>query len=374
MINELQDHRILTLKSIAILSLLILHIALSFTWIPQLYGIWPIGTNTPSINLTGLASFLNLFGLLLFFILSGFSIRKKAFDQEHYLLEKVQQNTRRFIWYYVLLSLLFYLLLSASEWRFLTFFECTFLASFYHLWFLAALAFFQLLLVFARKILASRLQNIRIPLFIPLSIHALGLFFQGGVFLKTPTQLDSSTFLSIGVYFCWFFYGFTLCNGPFRLSKPFSALRILGVMTLLSLYFMAKTALLFSWTFGLFWQLLGSVLDPLAFLAALQVCFWLIEKYHQQRTTQSTHYLQTFLQRYQLPIYVFQIPLIFLLVSILEKMGAVFLTLDQLPQALPNWEESLSTWGLFYLLLLFFTLALLLLWRYHQQKTPHSKE
>jgi hypothetical protein len=55
-------------------------------------------------------------------------------------------------------------------------------------------------------------------------------------------------------------------------------------------------------------------------------------------------------------------------------MGAVFLTLDQLPQALPNWEESLSTWGLFYLLLLFFALALLLLWRYHQQKTPHSKE
>jgi hypothetical protein len=374
MMNDTLDRQNSFLRACAMLSLLYLHLALSFTWIPNLYGIWPIAVTEPSIILTGFASFLNLFGLLLFFIISGYSIRKKALTHERYLLQKVQQNSSRFLMYYLLLSLVFYLLLSVSKWRFLAFNECTFLASFYHLWFLAALAFFQLLLAFARQFYKSRIENLRIPLVIPLTIHAVGLFLQGGVFLKTPTQLDSSTLLSIGVYFFWFLYGFTLSQGPFRLSKPFSLARLFLGVALVGLYFLAKTALIFSWHFGFFWKLLSSVLDPLTFLAALQFCFWLFEKFAKRQHRRPAKQLQTFMQRYQLPIYVFQIPLIFVLISIFEQFGAPFFTTDQKLNTTPDWEESLYTWGLLHLLLFVFSAGLVLLWCYHQQKTPHSKE
>lgn len=372
--NDTLDRQNSFLRACAMLSLLYLHLALSFTWIPNLYGIWPIAVTEPSINLTGFASLLNLFGLLLFFILSGYSIRINALANERYLFQKVQQNSYRFLKYYVLLSLVFYILLSVSKSRFWAFDECTFLASFYHLWFLAALAVFQLLLAIARQFYKSRLENLHIPLVIPLSIHSVGLFLQGGVFLKTPTQLDSSTLLSIGVYFFWFAYGFNLSQGPFRLSKPFSLARFFLGVGLVGLYFLAKTALIFSWHFGFFWKLFSSVLDPLTFLATLQFCFWLFEKFNQRQDLYPTAPLQTFMQRYQLPIYVFQIPLIFVLISIFEQFGAPFFTTDQKLNTTPNWEESLYTWGLFHLLLFVFSAGLVLLWRYHQQKTPHSKE
>jgi hypothetical protein len=362
------------LRTCAMLSLLYLHLALSFTWIPKLFGIWPIGVIKPSINLTGVASFLNLFGLLLFFMISGSSIRNKAFANERYLLQKVKQNSSRFLKYYLMLSLVFYLLLSVSNWRFLTFDECTFLASFYHLWFIAALVVFQLILAFGRQFYKSRLENLHIPLVLPFTVHFVGLFLQGGVFLKTPTQLNSSTLLSIVVYFFWFLYGFTLRQGPFRLSRPFAIDWVFLGLALFGLYFLAKTALIFTWNFGFFWKLLGSVIDPLTFLAGLQFCFWLFEKTNKRQQPWPTLKLQTFMQRYQLPIYVFQIPLIFIILSILEQLGAPFFTTDQKLNATPNWEESLSTWGLFHLLLVIFSAGLLLLWRYHQQKTPHSKE
>jgi hypothetical protein len=350
MMNDTLDRQNSFLRACAMLSLLYLHLALSFTWIPNLYGIWPIVVTEPSISLTGFASFLNLFGLLLFFIISGFSIRNKALAHERYLLQKVQQNSSRFLKYYILLSLVFYLLLSVSKWRFLAFNECTFLASFYHLWFLAALAFFQLLLAFARQFYKSLLDNLRIPLVIPLIIHSVGLFLQGGVFLKTPTQLDSSTLLSIGVYFFWFLYGFTLSQGPFRLSKPFSLARLFLGVALVGLYFLAKTALIFSWHFGFFWKLLSSVLDPLTFLAALQFCFWLFEKFAKRQQPRPANQLQTFMQRYQLPIYVFQIPLIFMHLAFFEYLGLLNFASSTSNHVVVNWTESVQTWALFILL------------------------
>lgn len=340
------------LRACAMLSLLCLHLALSFTWIPNLFGIWPVAVTEPSISLTGFASFLNLFGLLLFFIVSGYSIRKKALANEPYLLQKVQQNSSRFLKYYVLLSLLFYLLLSFSKGRLLPFEECTFLASFYHLWFLVALVVFQLLLAFARQFYKSLLENLRIPLVIPLIIHAVGLFLQGGVFLKTPTQLDSSTLLSFCVYFFWFAYGFTLRHGPFRLSKPFSLFRLFLGIALVGLYFLAKTALIFTWHFAFFWKLLSSVLDPLTFLAALQFCFWLFEKLNQRQHPMQAKQLQTFMRRYQLPIYVFQIPVIFVHLAFFEYLGLLNFAGSTSNHVVVNWTESVQTWAFFILLCL----------------------
>jgi hypothetical protein len=373
----MQEQEVFTLyrlKALAICALLVLHLLLSFTWIPQLYGIWPISVEAPSISLTGFASFLNLFGLLLFFILSGYTLRKKALNQERYLLQKANKNMWRFFKYYTLLSLIFYLLLSFSEGRFLAFEECTFLVSFYHLWFIVALAGFQLLLFLVQRLNSALIKNLRIPVALPLCIHALGLYGQGGVFLKTPTQLAAATLLSIVVYFFWFLYGFSRPKGPLHLCSRFSLQRLLSCILVLGIYFLAKTALIFSWNFTTFWQLLSSCIDPLTFIAALNISLWLFEVANKKQYAIDSTRLQYFLLRFQLPIYVFQIPLIFVLISIQEIFGCRLFLTEKYNSQVPNWQEAPSTWILFHILLIIFALLMWLLWHFSKQKTPHSKE
>ena len=156
--KEQEALSLLRLKAMAIGALLVLHLTLSFTWIPGLFGIWPVAIKAPSMNLTGFAALLNLFGLVLFFILSGFLLRQKALTNISYFLHKAKQNLLRFAGYYILLSVLFYLLLTLSKGRMLRADELGFLYSLYHLWFLpihhlAQVEFVLLLYLFLHCIL-----------------------------------------------------------------------------------------------------------------------------------------------------------------------------------------------------------------------------
>jgi hypothetical protein len=92
------------------------------------------------------------------------------------------------------------------------------------------------------------------------------------------------------------------------------------------------------------------VLDPLTFLAALQFCFWLFEKFAKRQHRRSAKQLQTFMQRYQLPIYVFQIPLIFMHLAFFEYLGLLNFASSTSNHVVVNWTESVQTWALFILL------------------------
>lgn len=361
---------LLRLKGLAIGALLLLHLTLSYTWIPSLFGIWPVAVGAPSMNLTGFAAFLNLFGLVLFFILSGFLLRPKAVGNPRYFLQKARQNTLRFIRYYLLLSALFFVLLVLSKGRLLQRSELSFLSSFYHLWFLLALALFQFSSWLIQQCFAKQLLHFKIPLAIPVFVHAVGLYLQGGIFLKTPTQIAPDTLLTILVYFTWFFYG--LSTSTFSDWVVFQKVKSWYFpLLILAFYFLVKAALIFSWTNTPYLRVLGAIADPFAFLAALKWWFQ-IEKKHLKAsidTVRMTNW-QLLLQRHQLTIYVFQIPVIFVWIALLEKCGAPVQNEFYSAGMKPNWHESLTTWVLYNLTLLVFGLGA---WWWWKQKTPHSE-
>ena len=363
---------LLRLKALAIGALLVLHLTISFTWIPGLFGIWPVAVKAPSMNLTGFAALLNMFGLVLFFILSGFLLRHKADQYPTYLLQKSKQNLGRFLGYYILLSILFYLLLTLSKGRLLGVKELDFLNSFYHLWFLVALAAFQFIFWVGQKLIGFSVLKFKIPVFIPIVTHAICLYLQGGIFLKTPTQIDSYTLLSLVVYFVWFCFGLSI-NSVLDLTSNLKLKTWVAPITLLVFYFLSKAALIFSWPYAAWWQIFGSLIDPLVFFAVLVIWFKIESRYFKKALDPSQiSYWQDLLQRHQLRIYVFQIPLIFVWIALLEKCGVSVQNETLIAGLKPNWNEALATWLLFNLTLWIFGFGA---WRWlKKQKTPAPKD
>jgi hypothetical protein len=94
------------------------------------------------------------------------------------------------------------------------------------------------------------------------------------------------------------------------------------------------------------------VLDPLTFLAALQFCFWLYEKFVERQHPRRAKHLQTFMQRYQLPIYVFQIPMVFVHLAFFEYLCLLNFAGSTSNHVVVNWTESVQTWAFFILLCL----------------------
>lgn len=368
--KEQEALSLLRLKALAIGALLVLHLTLSFTWIPGLFGIWPVAVKTPSMNLTGFAALLNLFGLVLFFILSGVLLRQKALTNISYLLHKAKQNLLRFAGYYILLSVLFYLLLTLSKGRMLRADELGFLNSLYHLWFLVALAFFQFFIWAAQKLAGISLLQMPIPLLIPIATHAICLYLQGGIFLKTPTQIDTNTLLSLVVYFIWFCYGLSLKSVLDLPANPKMSTWVTPI-TFLVFYFLSKAALIFSWPYSASWRIFGSLMDPLVFFAVLVIWFKLESRFlKKEQEASQVSFWQELLQRYQLRIYVFQIPLIFIWMALLEKLGVPIQNETLVAGLKPNWNESVVTWILFNLTLWVFGFWV---WRWlKKQKTPAS--
>lgn len=366
--KEQEALSLLRLKALAIGALLVLHLTISFTWIPGLFGIWPVAVKAPSMNLTGFAALLNLFGLVLFFILSGFLLRHKADQYPTYLLQKSKQNLGRFLRYYILLSVLFYALLTLSKGHLLGVKELDFLNSFYHLWFLVALATFQFIFWVGQKSIGFSVLKFKIPVFLPIVTHAICLYLQGGIFLKTPTQIDPYTLLSLVVYFVWFCFGLSVTS-VLDLTSNLILKTWVAPITLLVFYFLSKAALIFSWPYSVSWRILGSLMDPLVFFAVLVIWFKIEARFFKKALVPlHISYWQDLLQRHQLRIYVFQIPLIFVWIALLEKCGVSVQNKTLIAGLKPNWNEALATWLLFNLTLWIFGFGV---WRWlKKQKTP----
>lgn len=73
--NSLADD-IQWLRLFCVLSILLMHTALTFTWVPSIFDYWYFQCPNPSVVLTGFCSFVNSACVPLFFCMSGFGARK----------------------------------------------------------------------------------------------------------------------------------------------------------------------------------------------------------------------------------------------------------------------------------------------------------
>lgn len=339
------------LRLFCIVSIFLMHTGLSFSYIPQLFDHWYFQSRQANLLLTGFCSFANSACMPLFFLMSGSFARLKYNEGK---TEYFYHRIRKWLWLFVLAWPITAIgVIGAHAWvieQSLDYCSLIFPSgtstrsaailpmNFFHLWFLVVLIFCEGVMLVMRN---RHLQNLGMGV-LPgiLVIQVLVMYSQGRGYLLTPVLLGAKTSLTILVYFGWYLLGYA--NAVADWVKHLGRLKHrwlwggLGVC----LYFTAKYFLLLYdfQAMAVGFQLGLLLCDALLPMSVLLLWFDLMGSsfFHGLlRQHVGLNQVKDGVIRYGLWIYLIQIPLIFLLLSIGKKnnLGNLFiLGLKPLPE------------------------------------------
>ena len=356
------DHRsavINRIKIFCILGIFIMHVALTFTYVPTIYPFWIFDVSSPSLILTGMSSFLNSVCMPLFFFLAGTLAHKYFIDS----------NARHFIargkkWFFYLLitwplvtgSILLSCHLADipihwvdmvfpknkynQSWMWLPF-------NFFHLWFLVCLMLFEWVAALIIWVKLRIKLTLGWSVLAVIIIHALAAFSTDEGFLLTPIVFHEKTLFTVLAYLSWYMLGLHFSIRTLHESIGWFFKNAIVFFTVVILYFVLKYMF-----FTLHKDLQPLVWGALVLCDALVVLcvfgFFLRLDEHSSfftkiRLFKSPHWHQWILKN-QLGIYILQIPVIFLLFSVTNKFTIVKNATTAIGRQVTYKTENVETW------------------------------
>ena len=324
------------LRLFCVVSILLMHTALTFTWVPSIFDYWYFQSPNPSVVLTGFCSFINSACVPLFFCMSGFGARKSidAGDANYF-------RRRAFKWFkYLLLAwpLTVLAVLYAHQLVIPEPFDfwpiafptagaegqgLTLPFHQFHLWYLFAILLFEVILGRCFSLISS-IKGLRILFLVPL-LHAMVIVLQQRGYLLTPVFINAKSIMSFLVYFIWYLSGFVVSGK----EKLFTGILkrywyILAIVILIG-YFGSKAILLTSefQNLVLLCQFGLGLFDALIPLVVLLLWKALMELkvFDRIRFGNRSKSIRGFIVQNALWIYIIQIPIIFWILALFHKCG-----------------------------------------------------
>ena len=348
------------LKLFCILGIFTMHVALTFTFVPNLYPFWIFDVSSPSLVLTGMSSLLNSVCMPLFFYLAGTMAHRHVATRN---AERFFQRSKKWsiylciTWPIVAASIVFATWWSGLDvsWQDVVFprqpdQNTMFFwlpINFFHLWFLVCLMLYEFLvgLFLRRGIRISIPFKWALPLV--LLVHACASFFTHEGFLMTPFVFNDQTLFSFIAYLAWYIFGL---GYPIDKMKSFfgSGLqKAIPVLFVVTLYFISKYVFLNHHdNLSNFWWVVLVSCDALIVIA-LFVLWRIIDD--ENRVFSNFPLIkekgwQQWVLNHQLGIYIVQIPVIFLVFSFAKSFTIIDVSVKSANLTPPSRTECLETW------------------------------
>ncbi len=324
------------LRLFCVLSILLMHTALTFTWVPSIFDYWYFQCPNPSVVLTGFCSFVNSACVPLFFCMSGFGARKSihAGDANYF-------RRRTFKWFkYLFLAwpLTVFAVLYAHQLVFPEPFDFWSIAfptqgkegqvltlpfHQFHLWYLFAILLFEVILGRCISLISS-IKGFHILFLVPL-LHAMVIVLQQRGYLLTPVFINAKSIMSFIVYFTWYLSGFVVSGKEKLFNGTLKRHWYIVAIVILIGYFGSKVILLTSefQNLILLCQFGLGLFDALIPLVVLLIWKALMElKYFDSsRFGNRSKLIRGFILQNALWIYIIQIPIIFWILALFHNCG-----------------------------------------------------